>query len=183
MGQIYVYTGTGGGKTTNALGLALRTVGHEKTVVVVQFLKWKKDTGEYLIQEKLKPYYRVYQFGRKTWLGEEEQTYTCDGQTFKIKKIGEADARIAKEGLEFVKRIMLEKPHLLILDEINLALYWKLLDTRDVLELLDAASEETTLVLTGRFAPEEIIKRADFVNEIKEIKVSKDFKTTEGIHF
>jgi len=56
MGYIYLYTGTGGGKTANALGLALRSVGHNKSVIIIQFLKWKKDIGEYLVKDKLAPY-------------------------------------------------------------------------------------------------------------------------------
>jgi cob(I)alamin adenosyltransferase len=63
MGYIYLYYGTGGGKTANALGLALRSVGHNKKVVIIQFLKWKKDIGEYLIKERLVPFYEIYQFG------------------------------------------------------------------------------------------------------------------------
>jgi len=63
MGYIYLYTGTGAGKTTNALGLALRSMGHERKVVIIQFLKWRKDIGEYKIKDKLRHYYEIYQFG------------------------------------------------------------------------------------------------------------------------
>lgn len=66
---VYLYTGSGAGKTTNALGVALRTVGHEKRAVVIQFMKWRKDTGEYKVRKKLQPYYEIYQFGRKGWEG------------------------------------------------------------------------------------------------------------------
>ena len=108
MGHIYLYTGTGGGKTVNALGLALRSVGHEHKVVIIQFLKWWKNTGEYKIREKLQPYYQIYQFGRYGWKG--------------LDNLGEEDRRLTKEGLEFAKKVVKEKKtHLLILDEINLA--------------------------------------------------------------
>src|SRR4030067_125930 len=105
MGYIYLYTGTGGGKTANALGLALRSVGHNKKVVIIQFFKWRKDIGEYMIKDKLGSLY-----------------------------------------------------------EINLAVYWKLLEVKEVLELLNNVPEETTVVMTGRYAPQELIDKADFVN-------------------
>ena len=67
--SIYLYTGEGAGKTTNALGLALRSVGHKHKVIIIQFLKWWKNTGEFKIARKLVPYYRIYQFGRRGWHG------------------------------------------------------------------------------------------------------------------
>jgi cob(I)alamin adenosyltransferase len=184
MGQIYLYTGSGGGKTTNALGLALRTVGHKKKVVIIQFLKWRKDIGEFLIQDRLKPHYEIHQFGRPVWLGEEEKTYYFCGEVFKVEQVKDIDKENAKKALEFAKKILQEKkPHLLILDEINLALHWKLLETREALELLDVAPEETTIVLTGRYAPKELVERADFVNIIEAVKVPKEIEAAEGIQY
>jgi len=184
LGQVYLYTGTGAGKTTNALGLALRTVGHEKKVVIIQFLKWCKDTGEYKIQGKLKPYYELYQFGRQAWLGEKEGTFTFSGQVFKVERVGEADQKLAKKALEFAKKTLREKkPHLLVLDEINLAIHWNLLEISDVLSLLEDLPEDTTVVLTGRYAPNELVGRADFVNVIEAVKVPEKFRLTEGIQF
>jgi len=184
LGQIYLYTGTGAGKTTNALGLALRSIGHERKVVIIQFLKWRKDIGEYKIQDKLKPYYEIYQFGRTAWLGEKEGTFLFDGQEFKVERVKDVDKESAKKALEFAKKVLQEKkPYLLVLDEINLALHWKLLEIKEVLELLDSLPEETTVVLTGRYAPKELIERADFVNVIEEVKVPKEFKLTKGIQY
>jgi len=111
LGHIYLYTGTGGGKTTNALGLALRSVGHRYKVVIIQFMKWWKNTGEYKIRRKLAPYYEIYQFGRKGWIG--------------LNNLTEEDKKLAEEALEFTKKIVKEKkPHLLVLDEINLAVHY-----------------------------------------------------------
>jgi cob(I)alamin adenosyltransferase len=76
-----------------------------------------------------------------------------------------------------------KKPHLLVLDEINLAAQWKLLEVKDVLKLLDNVPEETTVVMTGRLAPKELIDRADFVNMVQEVKMPKRFKLTEGIQY
>jgi len=170
MGHIYLYTGTGGGKTTNALGLALRSVGHKRKVVIIQFLKWWKNTGEYKIRKLLAPYYEIYQFGRKGWHG--------------LSNLGEEDKRLAKKALKFAEKIVKEKkPHLLVLDEINLAVHCKLLDVKEVLEFLDKIPKRTDVVLTGRFAPKELIDRADFVNEIVDVKHPEETVTTKGIQY
>jgi cob(I)alamin adenosyltransferase len=183
MGYIYLYTGTGAGKTTNALGLALRSIGHERKVVIIQFLKWWKDIGEYKIKDKLAPYYEIYQFGRPAWLGEKDITISFGEQTFKVESFKDVDRELAKKALEFARKVLRERPNLLVLDEINLVLHWKLLDVNDVLELLDDLPEETDIVLTGRFAPKELIEKADFVNIIEEVKIPKKFKLTKGIQY
>ena len=170
MGYAYLYTGTGGGKTTNALGLALRSVGHGHKVVIIQFMKWWKNTGEYKIRKKLGPYYETYQFGRKGWIG--------------LSNLEEEDKALAKRGLEFAKKIVKErKPHLLVLDKINLAVHCKLLDFSEVLDLLDNIPKKTNVVLTGRHAPKELMDRADFVNEVRDIKHPKEIPTTKGIQY
>jgi len=169
MGYIYLYLGTGGGKTTNALGLALRSVGHKRKVVIIQFLKWWKKTGEYKIRKKLYPYYEIYQFGRKGWKG--------------LRNLKEKDKKLAEKGLRFAGKILKKKPNLLVLDEINLALYCKLLDVDEVLKFLDKVPKKTDVVLTGRYAPKKLIERANFVNEIKDIKHPKRIVTTRGIQY
>jgi len=183
MGYVYLYFGTGGGKTANALGLALRSVGHNKRVVIIQFLKWKKDIGEVLVADKLKPFYEIYQFGREAWLGEEDATAEFDGEEFHVESAKSRDKEFAKNGLDFATKIMKEKPHLLVLDEINLATHWRLLEVADVLKFLDNIPDETTVVMTGRLSPNELIDRADFVNVIQEIKMPQHFKLTEGIQY
>jgi len=170
MGYVYLYTGIGAGKTTNALGLALRSVGHKRKVVIIQFLKWWKNTGEYKIRKMLAPYYEIYQFGRKGWHG--------------LGNLGEEDKELAHEALRFAEKIVNEKkPHLLVLDEVNLALHCKLLDIEEILEFLDNLPKETDIVLTGRFAPKELVKRAEFVNEILDIKHPHEMVTTKGIQW
>ncbi len=170
MGYVYLYTGTGAGKTTNALGLALRSVGHRRTVVIIQFLKWWKKTGEYKIRDMLKPYYEIYQFGREGWHG--------------LDSLDERDGKLVRKGLAFAKKVASEKkPHLLVLDEINLAVYCKLLDVKEVIAFLDTLPEKTDVVLTGRFAPRELFDRADFVNEILDIKYPEEPVTTKGIQY
>jgi len=170
MGYVYLYTGMGAGKTTNALGLALRSVGHKRKVVIIQFLKWWKNTGEYKIRKILAPYYEIYQFGRKGWHG--------------LSNLGEEDKELAHKALRFAEKIVKEKkPHLLVLDEVNLALHCKLLTVKEVLKFLDKMPKKTDVVLTGRFAPIELVKRAEFVNEIIAIKYPKEMVTTKGIQY
>lgn len=170
MGFVYLYTGTGAGKTANALGLALRSVGHKRNVIIVQFLKWWKNTGEYRIQKMLSPYYEIYQFGRKGWIG--------------LGNLNEKDEEFAKKGLAFAQKIAAEqKPDLLILDEVNLALYCNLLSVEDVLKLLDKIPKKTDVVLTGRHASKELIQRADSVNEIVDVKHLKEMVSSKGIRY
>ena len=154
MGYVYLYFGTGGGKTANALGLALRSVGHDKKVVIIQFFKWRDDIGEYLVKDRLAPNYEIYQFGREAWLGEKDKTAEFAGEKFTVECVKSNDKELAKRGLEFAAKVMREKkPHLLVLDEIALAAQWKLLEVKDVLALLENVPEETTVVMTGRLTP------------------------------
>jgi len=170
MGMIYLYTGTGTGKTTNALGLALRSIGHGHKVVIIQFLKWWKKTGEYKIRKKLEPYYEIRLFGRKGWQG--------------FKNLDERDKKLAEKGLEFARKVLKEKkPDLLILDEINLAAHWNLLDVDEVIKVLDKIPKKTDVVLTGRYAPKKLIDGADFVNEVVDVKHPKKIPTKKGIRY
>ena len=170
MGYVYLYTGTGAGKTTNALGLALRTAGHKRKVIVIQFLKWWKNTGEYKIRTSLAPCYEIYLFGRKGWHG--------------LGRLGEEDKQLAHKALKFAEKMVKEKkPNLLVLDEINLAVYCHLLDVKEVLEFLDKVPKKTDVVMTGRFAPKQLIDRAEFVNEVVDVKYPKQMVTTKGIQY
>ena len=184
MGYIYLYTGTGGGKTANALGLALRTAGHGRKTVIIQFCKWRKDTGEFLIKTRLGDLYEIHQFGREAWLGKENHTEEFGGEIFKVECITDRDRELAEDALAFAAKITQEKkPHLLVLDEINLAAHWKLLDVGRALEFLRKIPKQTTVVMTGRYAPQEFIDRADFVNVVQEVKMPEKFEPTEGIQY
>jgi len=169
MGLIFLYTGEGAGKTTNAIGLAVRCVGHGYRAVIIQFMKGRKDIGEYLIKDRLQPEYEIYQFGRKEFLD--------------LKNPSEEDKRRAKEGLEFAQKILREKPRLLVLDEINLAVAAGLLGEDEVLQLLNEIPEETDVVLTGRYASSGLINRADVVNIIVEAKRPSKMYGREGITY
>jgi len=168
--NIYLWTGEGSGKTTSALGVALRCAGHNMKVIIVQFMKGRKYIGEYKIMQKLKPYYQIYQFGKKEFIKP-------------LNKPTKKDKELAKKGLEFAKKAAEQKPRLLILDEINLACAIGLIKTKDVVELVKHCSKHTIVYLTGRRAPAELKKIADFVNEIKLIKAPKKYPTRKGIEY
>jgi cob(I)alamin adenosyltransferase len=184
MGYVYLYTGTGGGKTANALGLALRTVGHGKKAVIIQFCKFRKDVGEHLIKSKLGDLYEIHAFGRETWIGKKNMTAEFGGEKFEVEAVTDRDKELAEEGLAFAAEIMQkQKPALIVLDEVNLAVHWKLLKVKRVLELLRGIPKETTVVMTGRYAPQKLIDQADFVNLVQELKMPKKFELTEGIQY
>jgi cob(I)alamin adenosyltransferase len=169
LGYIYLYTGDGAGKTTNALGLALRSIGHGNKVVIVQFLKGRKDVGEVKIGEKLGPEYEIRQFGTEEFVDP--------------KHLRPIDYEEAKKGLEYTRSVLMKKPDLLVLDEINLVLAGGLLGIEDVLDLLKNLPSETDVVLTGRLAPRELIDRADFVNVIVDVKHPPKMVTRKGIQY
>ena len=167
MGKIFLYFGTGAGKTTNALGLALRCVGHGFKAVIIQFMKGRRDIGEYLVRGRLAPYYEIHQFGREGWIN--------------LRNPSEEDKRLARRALEKAEEAMREKPRLLVLDEVCLAAYIGLIDVEDVLRLLDEVPEETDVVLTGRYCPPELVERAEIVNVIVEVKAPRELYTRLGI--
>ncbi|MFB6075864.1 MAG: cob(I)yrinic acid a,c-diamide adenosyltransferase, partial [Candidatus Aenigmatarchaeota archaeon] len=164
-----LYTGKGPGKTTNALGLVLRTVAHNRKAVLIQFLKGRKDIGSYKIKDKLGSNYEIHQFGKREFV---------DPKEFK-----EEDYEMARKGLKTAKEKLFEEVNLLVLDEVNLAVSGGLLKSKDVLNLLEKIPEKTTVVLTGRHAPKELKKRADFVNEINVLKYPEHMPLEKGIQY
>jgi len=166
-GRVIVYTGEAQGKTTASLGVALRSIAHGKRVVIIQFMKGRKDTGEYLIKDVL-PNYEIYQFGRKEFVD--------------LSNPDDEDKRLAREAINFAKEKLKEKPFLLILDEINIACHINLIPIEDVIDLIKSKPEETNLILTGRYADEKLIELADIVTEMKEVKRSS-VDAVEGIEF
>lgn len=169
-GYIQVYTGSGKGKTTAALGLALRAAGHKQRVYIGQFLKGQM-YGELLSAKQLSPYIIIEQFGRT-------------GFIHVTKDPDKEDIQKAKKGLKKCLEAMLSlKYRIVILDEINVAVYFNLLKEKDVLEFLSQKPEEVEVILTGRYAPATFIKRADLVTEMKEKKhyYKKGVRAREGI--
>ncbi len=167
--NIYLWTGEGAGKTTSALGVALRCAGHKQKVIVIQFMKGRKNIGEYKIASKLKPYYEIHQFGKRGWVD--------------LKNPSKADYEWAEKGLKFAYSAAKKRPRVLVLDEINLACAIGLLDVRKVVELAEHCSKYTIVYMTGRFAPRELIDAADFVNRIEEVKKPKSYPARRGIEY
>ena len=156
-GQIQVYTGNGKGKTTAALGLALRAAGSGFRTYIGQFCKGQK-YGELEAVKKLAPLITIEQFGRKTFMSIKEPA-------------DPADIRMARRGLARSRAAMLSGRYdIVVLDEILIALFFHLLIEADVLALLDERPAAVELILTGRGAPAAIIRRAGLVTEMKERK-------------
>ncbi|MFH1038904.1 MAG: cob(I)yrinic acid a,c-diamide adenosyltransferase [PVC group bacterium] len=153
--MIHIYTGDGKGKTTAALGLALRSLGWGKRVCLIQFLKMRP-SGEIASLTRFENC-RVLRFGSE--------------ECILARPPGQDDRREAQEGLDRAEEILREKSaDLLILDEINLALDLGLLDAAGVLSLIAGCPPEIELVLTGRNCPGGILSRADYVSEIREVR-------------
>jgi cob(I)alamin adenosyltransferase len=167
-GYVQVYTGDGKGKTTAALGLALRGAGADLKVYVAQFVKGM-EYSEHKSLARLSPSITVKQYGRG-----------CFIQDTPAKE----DIRAAQEGLKEAKEIMCSgKYDMIILDEANIATGLGLFSVEDLLDLIRAKPEGVELVVTGRGADPRVIEEADLVTEMKEIKhyFQKGIKAREGI--
>jgi cob(I)alamin adenosyltransferase len=169
-GLIHVYTGSGKGKTTAALGLGLRATGAGLKVQMIQFMKGRRyseiDALDYL------PNFTISQHGRDEFVSK--------------KNPEQIDIDMAQEGFSYAKKIIKENNFdLVILDEINVAIDFNLITLSDVLKLVRSKPDELELVLTGRYAHPDIIKSADLVSEILEIKhpYQKGIQSRKGIDF
>jgi cob(I)alamin adenosyltransferase len=151
---IQVYTGNGKGKTTAALGLALRAAGAGLKVYIGQFVKGRR-YSEINALKKIRNI-KVEQLGSRCFIRKDPAA---------------KDLVLAEAGLKKVKKIIAGKKYdMVILDELNIALHFRLLELKEVLELLKRAPKKTELILTGRYAHPRIIKLSDLASEIKEIK-------------
>ncbi len=156
-GLLLVYTGDGKGKTTAALGMALRAAGHGMKVLILQFMKCHEKIGEMkaLIQTDLP--ITLKQYGRRVFF----RTRTCEIM----------DIHKARQGLEAFKKAVQDHAYdLIILDEINMAIHFGLLEIEEVIEAIEQKPPKLHLVLTGRNAKEKLIEMADLVTEMREIK-------------
>jgi cob(I)alamin adenosyltransferase len=169
-GYLQIYTGNGKGKTTAALGLALRAAGHGLKTFMAQFLKGQP-TGEMEAARMLGPLIRIEQFGREGFIT------VKDGPD-------DEDVSRAKSGLALALKAMLSGDYrIVVLDEVNTAVHFKILSEKDVLDFIDRRPAAVELILTGRYAPASFIDRADLVTEMKSIKhyFEKGVKARDGI--
>jgi cob(I)alamin adenosyltransferase len=170
-GQIHLYTGDGKGKTTAALGLSLRAAGAGKKVLFTQFVKGK----EYHEIALLKSHHDLVTFrnyGR---------------ECFFHRIIGNEDRDAARNGFaDLLTLTQTGQYDLVVLDEFTIALFHKLLSMEDLNRLTSTKPDQVELVITGRYAPQELMDLADLVTEMKEVKhyyKSKHLLAREGIEF
>ena len=170
-GLVQVYTGNGNGKTTAAFGLALRAAGRGLKVYIIQFIKGGFDYGELYVVDNL-PNLTLKAFGRGKFVTE--------------KPAGKEDVELAEEALALAEEVVKSGEYdIVILDEINVALNLKLIKIEKVLELIKNKPKHVELILTGRYAPNEIIEAADLVTEMKEVKhpFNKGYQARKGIEY
>ncbi|MCF8388237.1 MAG: cob(I)yrinic acid a,c-diamide adenosyltransferase [Bacteroidales bacterium] len=167
---IHIYTGNGKGKTTAAFGQALRAAGAGMKVYIAQFVKGL-DYSEIAVVRKNIPQIRIEQFGRGCFI---------------VKEPAEEDIKAARRGLEKVKSIVhTGNFDMVVLDEIFIALFYKLFSIEEVIEILENKPDKLEVIMTGRYAPAELIELADLVTEMKEVKhyYQQGVEAREGIEF
>jgi cob(I)alamin adenosyltransferase len=158
-GLVIVYTGDGKGKTTAALGTALRAAGHGMKTLIIQFVKSYKRYGELKFVKKYDCGIEIKTMG-KGYVGIKGDVHPFDEHV-----------KAAKKTLEFARRQILSKKYdIIVLDEINIALDKELLTIKDVTDLIKQKPPDLHLILTGRGAPRKLIQLADLASEVKEIK-------------
>ncbi len=169
--MIQIYTGNGKGKTTAALGLALRAVGHNKKVIMIQFMKGKINYGELKSAMMLKNF-KIEQYGRPDFVDKDHPA--------------KIDIELAKKGFERAKEIIKGKKFdIVILDELNVAVDYGLISVKEVVELLKKTPKKMEIIITGRYMPEEFKAYADLISEIIEVKhyFQKGTKARKGIEY
>ena len=167
--MLVIYTGDGKGKTTAAVGAAVRASGRGKKVLFMQFVKgdWKSSEVDVLASLK-------------------NVTYTNCGVGFIYDHNIEEHKKAAKEGWDFLKKEISAKTFdFYIIDELNIALDYELLDFREVFDFLKKVIKDTMLIITGRNAKSELIEIADIVTEMKKIKhiFDRGTKAVEGLDY
>lgn len=168
-GYCHIYTGDGKGKTTAALGLALRAAGAGIRVYIAQFLKGGMESCELHALERLSDLITVERFGRECFIMDTPQ---------------EEDFTLAKQGIETVKEVLRKgKYGMVILDEVNCAVHLGLIDVGDITEIIEKKPQALEIILTGRHAHETIIEKADLVTEMVEVKhyYKKGVQARKGI--
>lgn len=167
---VMVLTGNGKGKTTAALGMALRAVGHGGQVVVVQFMKGRT-YGE-LKAVKEMPHFQIIKGGRDVFVDKDNPA--------------EIDLKMAQESFAKARDYVNSGRYkMVVLDEINVAVHYGLIQASDVLQLIEQRPEHVDLVLTGRYMPEEFFEIADLISEVKEVKhhYQKGIPARSGIEY
>jgi cob(I)alamin adenosyltransferase len=173
-GLVIVYTGKGKGKTTAALGIVLRAVGHGYKVGMIQFIKGEWYYGELTSSKRLEPEFELIAAGRG-FVGIIDDDHPI-----------EEHEKAAKDAIEVAKQKIASGDYdIMILDEINYAVKLNLISQEDILDVIAAKPEKTSLVLTGNYVPEAVMDAADLVTEMREIKhpYQRGIKAKKGVDF
>ena len=172
-GLIIIFTGKGKGKTTAAMGQALRAVGQGLKVLMLQFIKGTWDYGELESIKRLEPDFEIQPLGK--------------GFIRSNSKLDENEAQenVNQSWKQARNEILSDKYDMIILDEINYVISYGLLPAEEVLALFEEKPDRLHLILTGRDAHQSIVERADLVTEMNKIKhqYSKGIKAQKGIEF
>ncbi len=170
-GLVQLYTGNGKGKTTAALGQGFRAAGHGLRVIVIQFMKGKINYGELKAARRMKNFV-IEQYGLATFVDRDRPS--------------KKDRALADQGLRRAREVIKSRRYdIVILDEINVAVDYGLIRIADVLEMIKKRPRTVELILTGRYAPAELLKIADLVSEIREVKhhFQEGVKARKGIEY
>lgn len=170
-GMIQVYTGSGKGKTTASLGLAMRALGHGFNVCMIQFLKGGTYLGEFETAKKFKNL-TLKQFGIDCPWKEQLKhgELNCGSCRYCFSVLAE-DKKLSQQAFDEAKKAIVSGEYdIVIMDEANVAMSQKLIDVDEVIEVLKSKDKNTEIVLTGRNAPKKLIDFADLVTEMKLIK-------------
>ncbi len=157
-GLLQIYTGNGKGKSTAALGQAIRAIGHGKRVLIIHFMKGWPGYGEIAAAKNIEGL-TIKQFGREDYFDPDHPE--------------EIDLQKAKEAMALARSALLSDEveyDMIALDELCLAVAWKLLTLEDVLALLEKRNPELEVIITGREAPKELLDIADLITEMKEVR-------------
>ncbi|HZT34526.1 MAG TPA: cob(I)yrinic acid a,c-diamide adenosyltransferase [Nitrososphaera sp.] len=171
---VIVYTGKGKGKTTAALGIVLRAVGHGHKVGMIQFIKGEWYYGELTSSKRLEPEFEMIAAG-KGFVGIIDDDHPI-----------EEHQKAAREAVGLVREKLASGTYdVMILDEVNYAVKLNLVTVDDVLGIIAAKPDRTALVLTGNHAHEKVVEAADLVTEMREVKhpYQKGIKARKGVDF
>lgn len=175
-GYVQVYTGNGKGKTTAALGITMRASGAGKTIAFIQFMKALGYSEQKILPTlpgvTWKTLGKPFFIAKAGSISEEDLAKYGGGcVVFEEGNPPEEYVQMIREGFEEAREMVLSGEYdMVVLDEINCAMFFGLLRTEDVLELIAQKPKHTELILTGRRAPDEIIEAADLVTEMREVK-------------
>ncbi len=174
-GLVLINTGNGKGKTTAALGIALRAAGHNLRILILQFIKGSWKSGEIKTIEKLKPLIEIEQLGRGF----------IDFKDGKLVVTQEQINNVLESFEYAASKINSNQYDIVILDEIINLIDYKLLKLEDVISLIENKPARLSIILTGRNAPKKLIDIADTVTEMKEIKhaYNKGIRAKKGIEY